>query len=79
MRLVASLFSVQNFVISLASLSALVTVSAIPVRSDAITLARRNSVTVGGKVAKLGEQLSHANHDKSTVHQLSKPSLFSAT
>jgi len=70
MRTIGSLFSIRTFVISLASISALVTASAIPARSDSITLARRNPVTVGGKSGTTGERLSSEAHLKSTVHRL---------
>lgn len=66
--------SVHTFIVSLASISALLSASALPVPSESITLAPRNNVKVdiGGKVAELGKQLSHADHSKATVHQLTK-------
>jgi hypothetical protein len=74
MRSFATLFSVQNFVLSLATLSTLVTVSAapLPLDSDTVILERRTkTVKVGDKSGTLGEKLSHDSHVKSTVHELS--------
>jgi len=73
MRAISGLFSLQHFVVLLASISALATAYAAPVRSDYMTLDRRaTTVTVSGKVAELGEQVSPASHAKSTVYRLSK-------
>jgi hypothetical protein len=71
MRTISGLFSLQNFVVSLASMSALATAYAIPIRSEYTTLVRRdNKVTVGTKHGTLGKQISPATHTKSTVHHL---------
>lgn len=57
----------------MASISALATAYAVPVRPNYTTLDRRaQSVTIGGKVAELGQQISPPLHDKSTVYRLSK-------
>ncbi|KAF8961912.1 hypothetical protein BDZ97DRAFT_1920822 [Flammula alnicola] len=73
MRAISCLFSLQHFILSLASISALATAYAVPLQSDCMTLDRRADIhIVNGKVAELGKQISPSSHDKSTVHRLKK-------
>jgi hypothetical protein len=74
MRIISHFFSLQCFVASLASFSALTTAYAAPLRSDYTALDRRAETTlvVDGKVAELGTLISPASHTKSKVWRLAK-------